>query len=97
MNKQLIEAMASGAEFSKRIEGDIYIEGYATDVIQAINDAGFVVVPKEPTKDMALSFWNTLPEEEHGSSSVKVINIDTFKWGYKAMIEASQENKTKDK
>jgi len=61
MNKQLIEAMASGAEFSKRIEGDIYIEGYATDVIQAIHEAGFVVVPKEPTKDMALSFWNTLP------------------------------------
>jgi len=86
MNKKLIEEVNHAIGMS-----NLYGLDTSKEVLKAINDAGFVVVPKEPTEALALSFWNALPEEEYGSSSVKVINIYTFKWGYKAMIEASQE------
>jgi len=102
MNKQLIEAMAKktavaiGAftgmpdwsELKFQEDKDCLIE-IAEAALKAINDAGFVVVPKEPTEAMIEASGCECgmgAPEGYGDPNELYITND-----YKAMVHAAQE------
>ena len=83
MNKQLIEAMAPAL-----VDADDIVNSnhywLAARALKAINNAGFVVVPKEPTEAMDDAGDKHVYSE--GGYSTDVIAV------WKAMVHAAQES-----
>ena len=95
MNKQLIKIMAKEIRsrgITSNSDGYILItETIATEAaLKAINDAGFVVVPKEPTEAMlnasGCECGMGAPEGYGDPNELYIAN------DYKAMIQAAQED-----
>jgi len=89
MNKQLIEAMAPAL-----VDADDIVNSnhywLAARALKAIHDAGFVVVPKEPTEAMlnasGCECGMGAPEGYGDPNELYIAN------DYKAMIQAAQED-----
>ena len=79
MNKQLIEVIADGLDEWEMTTTNWCSEGTAEYVFKAINNAGFVVVPKEPTEVMKHIGYVCLIDNCHSTEI------------YKAMIGSAQE------
>lgn len=52
MTNKLIEAMARALEHNSQLRGWVSYESDAAAALKAISDAGFAVVPREPTEAM---------------------------------------------
>ena len=85
-----IDALANQGDEGARARRSYAYVGWQAAKAQAIPD-GYKVVPKEPTQEMLDAFPEVEYEDTYAGVCSMLIDNQTLKIGYKAMIEAQED------